>query len=455
MRVKGSGAIYIRADGSVDPPTAPISTIDNVTYTLTGNINDSIVVERSNIVINGAGHTVQGSGSGNGLSLSGISNVRIKKTNIKGFSYGINLYASSNNNISGNNIAENVWRGIWLYLSSNNIISGNNIVNNMYGISPYISSNNNSIHGNNIVNNKFGMWLYLSSDNNISGNIITENDRGIMLGGSFDNNISGNNIWDNDNGIWIEYSFENTICGNQITKCTSYSMRFYDSSNHSISHNNFVNNTCQIYAYNSVNTWNDGYPSGGNYWSNYTGVDLHSGPYQNETGSDGIGDTPYVIDSNNTDNYPLQGMFFDFPVDWADRIYHLTTICNSTVSDFQFGVLFVYPDHAPGPPWTTFILFNVSGDAAGFCRIRIPKDVLDGDYEVTLDGFSMPSSMWKELPISDNATLYLYLTYPPDSHKIWIKGTTIIPEFPSFMIMQILVTATLLMVIVCRRKHSI
>ncbi len=36
--VKASGTIYIRADGSVDPPTAPISTVDNVTYAFTNNI---------------------------------------------------------------------------------------------------------------------------------------------------------------------------------------------------------------------------------------------------------------------------------------------------------------------------------------------------------------------------------------------------------------------------------
>ena len=49
----------------------------------------------------------------------------------------------------------------------------------------------------------------------------------------------------------------------------------------------------------------DGHPSGCNYWKDYTGTDFYSGPYQNETGSDGIGDTPYVIDENNTDHYPL------------------------------------------------------------------------------------------------------------------------------------------------------
>ena len=53
--------IYIRADGSIDPGTAPISSVDNITYTLKDNIfNQSTVVERDNIVVDGAGYTVQG-----------------------------------------------------------------------------------------------------------------------------------------------------------------------------------------------------------------------------------------------------------------------------------------------------------------------------------------------------------------------------------------------------------
>ena len=53
--------------------------------------------------------------------------------------------------------------------------------------------------------------------------------------------------------------------------------------------------------------WNDSYPSGGNYWSGYTGVDDRSGPYQNLLGSDGIGDSPYTIDAitSDIDHYPL------------------------------------------------------------------------------------------------------------------------------------------------------
>jgi len=78
------------------------------------------------------------------------------------------------------------------------------------------------------------------------------------------------------------------------------------SSNNTIYHNNFINNTVQatlIVSYR--NTLDYGYPSGGNYWSDYTGVDYFSGPFQNGTGSDGIGDTPYVINVANQDNYPL------------------------------------------------------------------------------------------------------------------------------------------------------
>jgi PKD repeat protein len=54
----------------------------------------------------------------------------------------------------------------------------------------------------------------------------------------------------------------------------------------------------------------DGYPSGGNYWTDYKGVDVKSGPNQDKPGSDGIGDTPYVVDTNNKDRYPLMNTWF-------------------------------------------------------------------------------------------------------------------------------------------------
>ena len=44
----------------------------------------------------------------------------------------------------------------------------------------------------------------------------------------------------------------------------------------------------------SVNIWDNGFE--GNYWDNYNGTDGDG---------NGIGDTPYIINENNQDNYPL------------------------------------------------------------------------------------------------------------------------------------------------------
>ena len=471
QRVEASATICIRADGSIDPPSAPISTIDKGTYIFTGNTSDSIVIERDNIVVDGRGHTVQGTGDvfSRGIDLTGRTNVTINNMNIKAFGHGIDLSDSSSNNIIGNNITDNNGDGIGLRSSSNNSVSGNNITdndagiylndysnnnsasgnklsNNRNGISLYSSSNNsisgnditanneygihlnhysnnNNLSGNNLANNNFGIDFYSSSGNSVGGNTffncglalqysvrnivvdnlvngkplvylenvsdttvedagqvilancnritvenlnlshtaigvelwqtnntkisrnnitdnnggiylyyssnnsITENNiatckrNGIYLEHSIYNRIAGNNVTNNGYGVVLEfYSNNNTVSGNNITDNNHYGIELYSScSENSVSrnnitdnnaygiwidfsssnivyHNNFTNNTQQVESYTSTNVWDDGYPSGGNYWIDYTGKDVNH---------DGIGDTPYIIDANNTDDYPL------------------------------------------------------------------------------------------------------------------------------------------------------
>jgi len=254
--VRASGVIYIRSDGSIDPPGAPILRNGNL-YTFTSNIYDSIIVERNNILVDGAGYTTQGSGIGIGIDLSGRGNVTIRNVNIKKFEFGVYMDVTSHSAILGSNITNND-EGISSYTSSDNMIFGNNISSNVYeGIYLYYSSNNNIISENSISANVFdGIYLFSSSNNNISAN-----------------NISGN----------------------------SYGISPYYSSNNRVFHNNFVNNTEQVYSYDSVNVWDDGYPSGGNYWSDYE----ERYPDAGEIDDSGIWDKPYVIDENNTDRYPL------------------------------------------------------------------------------------------------------------------------------------------------------
>jgi len=248
QKAKASGTIYINSNGSITPSDAPIFTSDNITYTFTDDINDSIVVLRSNITIDGAGHTLNGTGTGllAGLTIEYVAaaddNVTVKNVNIMGFGVGIGL----------------------------------------------ISAENITISFCNITNNGDGIWFGEVWNCTISGNLIANNTNGVYLSSAQDNAFYGNNITNNDNGVRLLYSTDN---------------KFY--------HNYFVDNINQTYVeQGNANIWDDGYPSGGNYWSDfkerYPGVeDNYGGPNQDEPGSDGFWDGPYEINPDNIDNYPI------------------------------------------------------------------------------------------------------------------------------------------------------
>jgi len=370
--VRASGTIYIRADGSVDPPTASISSVDNVTYIFTDNINDSIVVKRDDIVVDGAGYTLQGTGSGTGVVMSDRINITIRNLEIKEFKWGVYATPIDRNirdfEITGNNITNNQV-GIYFYLFSvdNVIITGNNIANNDRGIDVFvrwgcISGNNiiangkgivggfssSVISGNNISANDFGIDIEYSGNNEITGNIIAENTNyGIAMWESMYNIISWNTITKGYSGIRGNYVHDNIVYGNNITNMSS-GISLDASARNRFYHNNLSNNTQHVWTHwpecTSDDHWNNDYPSGGNYWSDYVTVDFQSGPYQNETGSDGIGDIPYVVDGNNNDSYPLMkpyGLSHDIGI--ANIVTSKTVVgrgygCDIDIMIVNFGV---------------------------------------------------------------------------------------------------------------------
>ena len=154
----------------------------------------------------------------------------------------------------------------------------------------YDSCENFTVSDNEIVNiTDYALRLLSSQGFTVSENSVAAYHLGLQICESQNNIVTGNNItgatWV---GIWVEWS---SSVGNRIF------------------HNNIIGNQQQALVSwttgQTTSIWDDGYPSGGNYWSDYTGTDLNQGLYQNETGSDGIGDAPYTIGANNTDNYPL------------------------------------------------------------------------------------------------------------------------------------------------------
>jgi len=323
------GDVFIKSDGSIDPPDAPIQTTNNITYTLTDSINGQITIERGNITLDGAGYIVQGSGKGNGISVTNINNVTIKNLNIKNFLTGICLDHSHGDTIYGNNITSNNCYGIWIISSSNTIIYRNNATSNLDSI-VIDNSWNNTIFKNNITNSlRNGIQSLDSSNITIyNNNIKISSDAGIYLGRCLNSTIYGNNITnsgyyglllsDTSNctvfknniennywGIYIDSSWNNTIFKNNIINNSHLCIQVYDSSGNVFYLNNFIGYSLHFVSSSSINTWDNGYPCGGNYWSDYTGIDKYSGPKQDKLGADVIGDTPYTINQNNIDRYPL------------------------------------------------------------------------------------------------------------------------------------------------------
>jgi parallel beta-helix repeat protein len=115
-------------------------------------------------------------------------------------------------------------------------------------------------------------------------------------------------------GLWIVGSSNVTVTNNYVMNNNQYGIILESSYNDTICQNNFIGNTNQVNIYDSTGTWDNGYPAGGNHWSDYAGTDIHSGPDQDQPGSDGIGDTPYNCSENNQDRYPLMQVFTNVAV---------------------------------------------------------------------------------------------------------------------------------------------
>ena len=194
--------VYIRADGSIEPSRARISTSDKINYVLTGNVDDEIVVERSNIVIDGADHVVRGRDKDVGIELKKVGNVKLTNLVLKGFRIGIYLNEASDSIITGNAIADDgrihgdfFYYGILLNSSFNNTISENRIKGDRWEEGVRLcSSSKNSIIGNAIEGNEDGIILEDSSYNRISVNTVVDNAHGIVLKKSSNNIIERNAI---------------------------------------------------------------------------------------------------------------------------------------------------------------------------------------------------------------------------------------------------------------------
>ncbi|KOF08623.1 hypothetical protein AC739_19395 [Planococcus glaciei] len=109
-------------------------------------------------------------------------------------------------------------------------------------------------------------------------------------------------------------SSDNIIAGNTVMGNLWYGILLRESSNNVITGNDFISNTTNVHSANSTNFWNSTEPLTyqynnttftnyiGNFWSDYKGLDADG---------DGLGDTHYVIDSDE-DHHPLMCRFENY-----------------------------------------------------------------------------------------------------------------------------------------------
>jgi parallel beta-helix repeat protein len=156
--------------------------------------------------------------------------------------------------------------------------------------------------------------IYLSSVQHCSilATSIRNNDLGICINSSSNNMIAGNTITFCRTGVLLNSSKYNVFHDNRIANNLEVGASLDNgSSDNRFCHNNFVDNEEQMQITNSTgNSFDNGYPSGGNYWSDYRSVDMYCGAAQTTDGSDGIGDTPYEVVPQGEDHYPFTSYWY-------------------------------------------------------------------------------------------------------------------------------------------------
>jgi len=287
-----NGPIIITADGDVEPSTAPIQRVGDV-YTLTNDIgvvkydawsSVGIQVLKDDIVIDGANFSIYAkytNGSdGNhyaGLDLGLRDNVEVRNLEIRGFERGISVHGLLYTNEEGRHT-----------YCDNITIAKNNITNCKYGIITRTCCRNVMIYENYLSKNDYGLELALTWESLISGNYFAKNRFGANVVASSQNKIIENNFVENTEGaVRLSQATNNTFC-----------------------HNNFINNSlfgsCQIsnpwiaeHSIGENNIWDNG--SIGNYWNDFK----QRFPNASEVFGKGVWNTPYFINEENIDQYPL------------------------------------------------------------------------------------------------------------------------------------------------------
>jgi len=321
--------------------------------------------------------------------------------------------------------------GICLWNATESKIENVTITKNTYGINIRNSRNNTASHCN-ITTNQYGILFSNSNSSSIHHSNITSNQKGIRVENSALNSIYRDYISDNTvDGIYLEHARNNTIIENTITRNgidfepipMGFGIKLQNSANNTIYHNNFIDNGEQAEAISSNdNKWDNGWPSGGNYWSDHSNID---------NDNDGIAEGNYTIDPSNVDYNPLAGMFHILE---TPQGYDVEIVCNSTINSMRY--------YQSNNTIAIIVSSMTSTQANGFCRLTIPHNLMQPEYQVTVN-----ETIVTPIMVEENSHSIIYIGYEHSTLEI-----IVIPELPSASLMLALVFS-ITFAITLRKKH--
>jgi len=342
-----------------DAINAPNTTNGHTIHVDAGVYNEDLIVNKG-VCLEGENRSttiINGTGKGDVINVT-ASNVRISGFTINNSKEAKSCIFTQSQNLTVENCRIiNRYIGIYVYESVGLNVTNSMIVGGSKSKSCIAAQRSSriSITYNELTNVLDGHGIDLNGSNTVTVayNDITHNLDGVFLcssdGDYFNISIENNYIADNEGedaaGIKIQTgmftAYSATIEGNTITNNTHaiYHSRDPEAQypvcfSHKFYHNNFINNTYNNITFSEImvaHIWNGSYLFGGNYWSNYAGNDVKSGPYQNETGSDGIGDAAYLMGQDNADGYPFMDSVYVGPVNLVVRTMYLWELYNVSV----------------------------------------------------------------------------------------------------------------------------
>lgn len=362
-----------------------------------GGLGNVISILASNV--NVTGFVIENGGmqvDNFGIFLNRVNACAIDTNIIRGSYYGGYLYYSDGNILSNNTFSDCNY-GMWLAYSEENLLVDNRAFNNTHVGFHLFPASENVLDGNEAWDNENGIYVYFSHDNTLVRNRLFNSTFGIWFAGCVNSSVSRNEVYNSTYGLRLASSSNNSITENLVHD-NGLGILLRDGSNDSqIFHNNFLNNAVQAQSLDSTNVFDNGLE--GNYWRDYAGLDEDN---------NGIGDTPYAIEDNGTDRYPLMGQFSGF-VAVLEKNYPIEIISNCSVSGFDFN------------PGTQTLRFSVSSLNASFCfyRVMFPRLVIASPYIVIVDGVEVSAVF---LPDSNVSDVFLYFVSNMSSQQVVIAS---------------------------------